>query len=47
MFVKQGTPQAIKIATGLCEECGINPSTSLVNGRMICNSCKSKITKEE
>lgn len=47
MFNKQGTPQPIKIASGLCEECGKNPATSLVNGRMICDSCKEKISKED
>jgi len=42
MFLKQGTPQPIKIATGMCEVCGKEHATSLVDGQMICNSCKER-----
>lgn len=47
MFNKQGTPQPIKIASGLCEECGKKSATTLVDGRMICDSCKGKLLKED
>ncbi|MDD5650296.1 MAG: hypothetical protein PHF86_07770 [Candidatus Nanoarchaeia archaeon] len=47
MFHKQGTPQPIKIASGVCEICGQNPATALVDGRMICEECKAKMTQKE
>lgn len=47
MFHKQGTPQPIKIASGLCERCGQRPATALVNGQMICDECKNNIKENE
>lgn len=39
-FLKKGAPQPIKIASGLCEECGKEPATSFSNGKMLCQKCK-------
>lgn len=47
MFHKQGTPQPMKIASGVCEVCGSKPATSLVNGQMVCEDCKEKMTQKE
>jgi len=47
MFHKQGTPQPMKIASGLCEICKKNNASCLVNGQMICEECREKIEKKE
>lgn len=46
-FLKQGTPQAIKIASTICELCNKNQATVLVDGRMICQECKAKMQQEK
>lgn len=47
MFHKQGTPQPIKIASGVCEICGEKPATTLSNGKMVCEECKAKMMQKE
>jgi hypothetical protein len=47
MFLKKGTPQPIHVASGLCEICKQNPSTCLVEGKMVCASCKENITSSQ
>lgn len=44
MFQKQGTPQPIHIASGLCEVCGSKPATTMCGGKMVCQECKEKMT---
>jgi len=46
MFVKQGSPQPFKVASTICEICGKEKATMLVNGQMVCNSCASSPVKE-
>jgi formylmethanofuran dehydrogenase subunit E len=48
-FLKRGSPQPIRIASGVCEECHERSATTLLNGKMICNVCKDKMasSKEE
>ena len=41
-FIKKGSPQPMKIASGLCEKCGTEPAVCLVGGKMICKTCKEK-----
>lgn len=46
MFVKNGTPQPIKIASVMCESCGQKIATTCVNGKMICDECREKMNSE-
>jgi len=41
-FEKIGTPQPIKIASGLCEICGSKSGNKVVKGKILCNDCASK-----
>jgi len=41
-FQKQGAPQPFKVASGLCEICGKNPGTILIDGKLICEDCKQE-----
>ena len=46
-FLKTGSPQPIKIAECLCENCKKDEVVYLVKGKMICKSCKEKLEIEE
>jgi hypothetical protein len=43
-FLKKGTPQPIKVASGLCEVCGKEHSTCLVDGKMVCDKCRENLS---
>ena len=46
-FLKKGTPQPIHVASGLCEICHKEPATILYEGKMICQTCKEKLTSSK
>jgi hypothetical protein len=46
-FLKWGSPKPMKIASHLCESCGKNEATMLVDGKMICGECKQKLETEK
>jgi len=46
-FLKTGSPQPIKIAQCLCENCKNEEVVFLVKGKMICKTCKEKLEIEE
>jgi len=45
-FTKIGSPQPIKIASVVCEECG-QPATCSCDGKILCSSCKEKNTSSQ
>jgi formylmethanofuran dehydrogenase subunit E len=46
-FLKVGTPEPMKIASKMCELCGNNEATMLVDGKMICGECKARLESEK
>jgi len=46
-FLKQGTPQPMKVASSLCEICGQNQAVCLENGKMVCNNCRDTSTNSK
>ena len=47
MFVKTGQAQPFKVATAVCELCGQGKAEFLVDGKMICATCKAKTAQPQ
>ena len=46
-FLKKGTPQPMKIASGLCENCNTKKASVLHDGKMICSKCKKELASSK
>jgi len=43
MFKKHGSPRPFKVASSVCEVCGKNKATKMIDGKMVCEECSKKM----